>query len=154
MVNNFYWVLVNLATPIFAPIFMMALSYVTQERSKVTRWIRNSLSDGQLLWTAICIAATAAYDVGYRIWVELGPHVVILHFLLLVFLGLIFTASVVVKEASVIALNYEDSVKEALQSSSPLPEKPASRVYVTSIAFTAGISILYLIVKFGLAHKP
>lgn len=58
----FFWLPLNLAAPIVGPVFTIALAAVAHGYDVARQLIVESVKDGQLLWSAMALSASATYE--------------------------------------------------------------------------------------------
>jgi hypothetical protein len=95
----FFWLLLNLAAPIVGPVFTLALVAVTHGYAVARQLIVESVKDGQLLWSAIALSASATYEAVAAL--EARGAVPVLEFCIAVFGATAFACSVIVMTATI-----------------------------------------------------
>jgi hypothetical protein len=58
----FFWFLLTIGAPIVGPIFTLALAAATHGHVVARRLMIESVKDGQLLWSAMTLSASAIYE--------------------------------------------------------------------------------------------
>lgn len=115
------------------------------------QYLQASVGDGQLLWAAIGMAATGAYDAGMAAFVEGRGDKKVCLIIMSVFLALAFLSSYVVKDAAIKLRDYEEALQLAYQHQTSLPKKSMGIVVLFSFGVTAITMWIYWNLKFSVA---
>jgi hypothetical protein len=137
----FFWLLLNLAAPIVGPVFTLALVAVTHGYAVARQLIVESVKDGQLLWSAIALSASATYEAVAAL--EARGAVPVLEFCIAVFGATAFACSVIVMTATIKACTeglIEQSRSKRVQRK--VTSAPVGLVAV-SIGLTGFVAVAY-----------
>ena len=148
---DLYWTLCNLFVPVlFAP-FLIFLPFLTGSQWPIV-WgrLKASIGDGQLLWAAIGIAATSAYDAGVAAFVTKQGNVVAFHIVFFVQMAIAAVSSFIVNNASQTLFSYEESLRHAYANNLALPTKNMGMTVHISIFTTLVAGWLAVYLKFFL----
>lgn len=150
--QDFYWLLANIIGPALLAPLIISLSGITGTSwATIKGRLVASISDGQLFWVAIGIAATGAYDAGVAAFVEHKGHPVATHFIFFVQLSIIGLSSLIVCLVSVKLYEYEEQFRAAVSSAQPLPTKNMGNSKMVSMVATFVAVSLSVILKFAVA---
>jgi hypothetical protein len=148
----FYWLLANIIGPVLLAPLIISLSGITGTSwTTIKGRLVASISDGQLFWVAIGIAATGAYDAGVTAFVDHQGHPVATHFIFFVQLAVVGLSSLIVCLVSVKLFQYEEQFRAAVSLGQPLPTKNMGSTMHVSILATIVVASLSTALKFAVA---
>jgi hypothetical protein len=136
----FFWLLLNLAAPIFGPVFTLALAAVTHGYAVARQLIVESVKDGQLLWSAMALSASATYEAISAL--EARGAVPVLEFCIAVFGLTAFACSIIVMAATTQAFTERvigRSRSKRLQPKSIFAFPGIAPISICLTAFVAGV---------------
>lgn len=128
----FFWLLLNLCAPIAGPPFTLALAAFAYGYRAAWHLIVDSIKDGQLLWTAMALAASAIYEA--IVALERRGAAPALELAITAFSLLAFACSVVVMSATTSAHNAEEIRQKGPRRTQRMDVPPPGRVIGISIA--------------------
>lgn len=139
--NFFFWLLLNLVVPIVVPVFTLALTVVTHGYGVARQLVIGSVRDGQLLWSATALSASAIYDA--VIALEARGATPVLELAVAGFCVFAFVSSVIVMMATTKTCNDERGDQRRSRRLRPPIGPPGTRITGFSIGLVSAVSICY-----------
>lgn len=137
----FFWFLLTIGAPIVGPIFTLALAAATHGHVVARRLIIESVKDGQLLWSAMALSASAIYEAVSAL--EASGAMPVPQFCIAMFCMTAFASSIIIMTETTRTFN--ERVFDA-ERSKPAPARltaPAPKLVPVSIGLTGFITVVF-----------
>lgn len=151
--QDFTWLLANIIVPVLMAPFIISVPIFSGTSWAIIKGrLLASISDGQLFWVAIGIAATGAYDAGVAAFVEYKGDAVATKVIFVLQMTLVIVSSLIVSHVSEKLFAYEEQVRAAIAAGQPLPSKNFGSATKVAVAATAVAIVLSIWLKITVAY--